>query len=86
MANPSYRDEKRLVEFLIGRLEERLSGRDEPVTLKVPPSDHCQLGVLAPWSVEHELDDQPSEELEEEVAPGIETTSVAERSPQPAPH
>lgn len=84
MADPSYRDEKRLVEFLIGRLEERLSGRDEPVTLKVPPSDHCQLGVLAPWSVEHELDDQPPEELEEEVAPGIETPPVAERSPQPA--
>jgi hypothetical protein len=80
MAGPSYRDEKRLVEFLLGRLEDRLSGRDEPVTLKVPPSDHCQLGVLAPWSVEHELDDQPTEQVEEETSSGVETSSIVERS------
>ncbi len=47
---PSYRDEKALVEYLLARLEERLAGRHEQEILKTSPSDHCQLGVLVPWT------------------------------------
>src|ERR1043166_6915371 len=62
MKSLSYRDERRLLDFLVAKLEDGLSGRTESVVLKVPPTDHCQLGVLAPWSVEQELEDQPAKE------------------------
>lgn len=46
----SYRDERSIVRYLLARLEERLAGRHEQEILKTSPSDHCQLGVLVPWT------------------------------------
>ena len=61
MPAPSYRDEKRLLEYLVQRLEDRLAGRNETEILRTHPDDHCQLGVLAPWTQELELEEQPEE-------------------------
>ncbi len=61
----TYRDEKRLVDYLLVRLEERLGGRHEREILKIQPSDHCQLGILAPWSEDQEVGDQPEEVSDE---------------------
>src|SRR5579864_2634190 len=44
----SYRDEEALVRYLVGDLEEKLSGRHESRILRIVPSDHCHLGVLGP--------------------------------------
>ena len=55
----SYQDEKRLLDYLVRRLEDRLAGRHETEILRTQPSDHCQLGVLSPWTHEPELEEQP---------------------------
>lgn len=44
----SYRDELRLTEYLLERLEIHLSGREEPVCLDKAPGDRYHLNVLMP--------------------------------------
>lgn len=67
MPAPSYRDEKRLVDYLVQRLEDRLAGRHETEILRTHPDDHCQLGVLAPWTQELDAEEQPEEIIVEEA-------------------
>jgi len=62
-----YQDEKRLLDYLVQRLEDRLAGRHETEILRTQPSDHCQLGVLSPWTHEPELEEQPDEILVDEA-------------------
>ena len=45
----SYKDQIALVEYLLKRLESRLSGREEPEILDRLPYDKYHLGVLGPW-------------------------------------
>lgn len=59
MPTTKYSDEKRLSDYLLSRLENRLAGRHEAEVLRTQPSDHCQLGVLSPWSVQPDLEEQP---------------------------
>ncbi|MEI8166704.1 MAG: hypothetical protein WCG26_09995, partial [Chloroflexales bacterium] len=48
MPEPTYRDERALVTYLIQELERRLAGRDQPILWRTAPGDVCHLGVLAP--------------------------------------
>lgn len=48
MHGDSYRQELELVNFLIDRLERRLTGRDGDRIVNQLPIDHCRLGVLVP--------------------------------------
>jgi hypothetical protein len=48
MSGTSYRDELAFVNYLIGRLEIVLAGREDDELLRIMPTDRCQLGVLAP--------------------------------------
>ncbi|MDI1336126.1 MAG: hypothetical protein PSU94_08095 [Lacunisphaera sp.] len=77
MPAPSYRDEKRLLDYLVQRLEDRLAGRHETEILRTHPDDHCQLGVLAPWTQELDAEEQPDEIIVEEAR--------ADLPPRPAP-
>jgi hypothetical protein len=61
MPSINYQDEKRLLDYFLRRLEDRLAGRQETDVLRTQPSDHCQLGVLAPWSRQLEVEEQPDE-------------------------
>lgn len=84
----SYHDEKLLLDHLVQRLEDRLAGRNEPEIVRTQPSDHCQLGVLAPWTAEPELEEQPDaatiEELRAENRVAIPATRPAARLAVPA--
>jgi hypothetical protein len=97
MSAPSYRDEKRLLDYLIQRLEDRLAGRHETEILRTHPDDHCQLGVLAPWTQDLDTEEQPEEIISEEdradppprpasvPAPPAGTAPTAERTPAVEP-
>jgi len=67
MPRPTYNDEKRLLDYLVQRLEDRLAGRHEIDILRTHPDDHCQLGVLAPWTQELDAEEQPDESTDEEA-------------------
>jgi hypothetical protein len=73
----SYQDEKRLLDYLVQRLEERLAGRHETEILRTHPDDHCQLGVLAPWTQELDAEEQP-----DEIIPGPSERGRHQRKPQ----
>lgn len=55
-----YRDEKRIVDYFLNLLENRLSGRDLLRVINRQPVDVCHLGVLGPWH--HEVDEPDSPE------------------------
>ena len=69
MPTSPYFDEKRLVDYLTDRLEERLAGRHQTDILRTPPTDHCQLAVLVPWSDEAELGEQPDDVADDSRQP-----------------
>jgi len=70
---PSYRDELAVVDYLINQLEDKLAGRHEVEFLRTLPSDHCQLGVLAPRdpNVEHADPPEPGDAAESMTAKEI---------------
>ncbi|ACB74472.1 helicase-related protein [Opitutus terrae] len=80
-----YADEKRLLDYLVQRLEDRLAGRHETEILRTQPSDHCQLGVLAPWTAEADLEEQPEEVVVPEARADLpDVARPAPRAARPA--
>jgi hypothetical protein len=77
----TYGDEKRLLDYLVQRLEERLAGRHEMEILRTHPDDHCQLGVLAPWTQEIDAEEQPEEIVVEETRADMPAQPVAAPPP-----
>jgi len=65
---PSYDDELAVVNYLMNRLEERLSGRHQNEILHRLPTDYCQLGVLVPWSRSAEDSEDQSGEIGDELS------------------
>lgn len=72
---PSYRDEEATVDYLLRRLENRLGGRDQYEILNTLPSDHCQLGVLVPWSIDPTASTDTSPDSDEDNS--LESTTAA---------
>ena len=83
MSSPSYRDEKAVVDYFVTRLEERLAGRHETETLNTLPSDHCQLGVLVPWSIDPNAADPMDAEDEADESTGDPSASDDQQKGKP---